>query len=284
ELQASPRLTVPEAEIEQYTRLERQRRFLLSDMDQGAEGDRRAALRELRVPGRQALILARGLRAAGDLEGARKLVEAFKEDMTGDGVSNGWYYLGQERLARADLELGSNLSDADQPLEAKRWLQAGTERLQGIVDRLVEVGASEDSLTPYKDLLAGALVSLAVHANVRMGQPEEALAYYERAYALKQDDFMRVLLACYRARSGHVQEARDLLASVAVAPALFYNLACTHALLGDREQALYWLKRELTENHPEPASLKRQKEWAAQDPDLYSLREDPAFQALVSTR
>ncbi|MDF1837925.1 MAG: hypothetical protein P1V35_08655, partial [Planctomycetota bacterium] len=284
DVQASPGMRVPEAEIEVYTQLERQRRILLRRIEQGEGANKEQALLDLRVPGRQALRLARGLRAAGEMKRAQSLVEAFKEELAGNGVSDAWYYLGQERLARADLELGSNLSDADKPLEAQRWLEAGTERLQGIMERLTEAGASSTALRPYKDLLAGALVSLAVHANVRLGKPEQALEYYERAYALKQDDFMRVLLACYRARSGQESEARSLLKSVAVAPALYYNLACTHALLGDREEALFWLGKELAENHPEPASLRRQRQWAAQDPDLLSLRGDAAFQALISTR
>ncbi|MFT4648815.1 MAG: tetratricopeptide (TPR) repeat protein [Glaciecola sp.] len=284
DVQSSPGTRVPEAEIEVYTRLERQRRILLRRIEQGESGDRKKVLLDLRVPGRQALRLARGLRAAGEMERARDLVRSFKKDLSGNGISDAWYYLGQERLAAADLELGSNLSDADKPLEAQRWLEAGTERLQGIVERLKEAGAGPDALRPYQDLLAGALVSLAVHANVRLGQPDKALAYYERAYRLKQGDFMRVLLACYRARSGKESEARSLLNSVAVSPPLYYNLACTHALLGDRKEALFWLGKELGENHREPASLLRQKAWAAQDPDLVSLREDAAFRALIGTK
>lgn len=283
-VQSSPGTRVPEAEIEVYTRLERQRRILLRRIEQAEGSDRRKVLLDLRVPGRQALRLSRGLRAAGEMQRARNLIKAFKKDLTDNGISDAWYYLGQERLARADLELGANLSDGDKPLEAQRSLEAGTERLQAIVQRLQEAGAGPKALEPYRDLLAGALVSLAVHANVRLGKPEQALAYYERAYALKQDDFMRVLLACYRARSGKSAEARSLLNSVAVAPSLYYNLSCTHALLGDRDQALFWLRKEFTENHPEPASLKRQKIWASQDPDLVSLRKDPGFQALVGGR
>ncbi len=283
-VQSSPGTRVPEPEIEVYTRLERQRRILLRRIEQSEGSDRRKVLLDLRVPGRQALRLSRGLRAAGEMQRARELIKDFKKDLTGNGISDAWYYLGQERLARADLELGANLSDADKPLEAQRSLEAGTERLQAILQRLQEAGAGPKALEPYRDLLAGALVSLAVHANVRLAKPEQALAYYERAYALKQDDFMRVLLACYRARSGKAAEARSLLNSVAVAPSLYYNLACTHALLGDREQALFWLRKEFAENHPEPASLQRQRIWARQDPDLVSLRKDPGFQALVGGR
>ena len=33
--------------------------------------------------------------------------------------------------------------------------------------------------------------------------------YFERAFALRRDDFMQVLLACYRARAGRATEARE---------------------------------------------------------------------------
>ena len=92
---------------------------------------------------------------------------------------------------------------------------------------------------------------------------------------------MRVLLACYRARSGHAEEARRVLAGLTPAPALYYNLACTHALLGERERALALLERDFRTNYPSPGALARQKAWAAKDPDLASLRDDPRFRALV---
>ena len=111
--------------------------------------------------------------------------------------------------------------------------------------------------------------------------PERALAYFERAYELDQRDFMQVLLACYRARSGRDDEARAVLRTVRPAPALFYNLACTHAMLGDAELAIDFLQRDFLENHPSTGSLERQKEWARGDPDLASLRGDPRFQRLV---
>ena len=90
-----------------------------------------------------------------------------------------------------------------------------------------------------------------------------------------------MLYACYRARSGRAAEARAALTGVQPSPAVFYNLACTYALLGDQDTAIDFLQRELEENHPTPASLERQKAWAAGDPDLASLRENPRFQRLV---
>ena len=49
---------------------------------------------------------------------------------------------------------------------------------------------------------------LAVNANVRLGDPARALAYFERAYTLDQSPSMEVLRACYRARSGRAEEAQ----------------------------------------------------------------------------
>ena len=92
---------------------------------------------------------------------------------------------------------------------------------------------------------------------------------------------MQVLLACYRARSGRAAEARSVLDGIQPAPPLYYNLACTHALLGDTELAVDYLRREFLENHPTAASLTKQKAWAKGDPDLASLRDDPGFRRLV---
>ena len=92
---------------------------------------------------------------------------------------------------------------------------------------------------------------------------------------------MDVLLACYRARSGRDSEARAALAEVPHAPRLYYNLACTYALLGEVERALEYLERELLENQSSPGARARQRLWARTDPDLVSLREDPRFAHLV---
>ena len=130
-------------------------------------------------------------------------------------------------------------------------------------------------------LLAEALTSLAVNSNVKLGRPDEAVAWVERAHALRDDSWSRLLLACYRARAGRADEARALLRRVRPSPSLHYNLACTHALLGETDAALAWLERDLDPLSSSPGALRRQKDWAAQDPDLASLRDDSRFKALV---
>ncbi len=190
------------------------------------------------------------------------------------------------------LGLASSLMDEDKAEEADGVGRQAVERLEGLENTMVELMRQDRDpenqarvavyLRQTRQRLGNALLSLAVNANVRGGDPDKALAYFERAYELDQSDFMRVLLACYRARSGRDVEARAVLSTVEPAPRLYYNLACTHALLGDADLALDWLRRELTENHDTPGAMRRQKQWAADDPDLASLRDDPRFQRLVT--
>ena len=268
----------PEAELEELALLDRRRQLLLMERG-GAE-----SLRGLRMPASLALWLAEDLREEGRGSEARALARAMQEQLEGEGISRWWYYPAQVLIARADLAIGSAYTDEDEPLRAQEALLAAVERLEGLERQLTENGAGPDALALYRSLRATALVSLAVNANVKLGDPDQALDYYEKAYALRSDEFMTVLLACYRARSGRSEEARDLLRRVRPGPGTWYNLACTHALLGDREEALDWLAKELAENHPSEASRERQRIWARGDPDLASLRGDPRFQALVGGR
>ena len=66
-----------------------------------------------------------------------------------------------------------------------------------------------------------------------------------------------------------------------VSPFNYYNLACTHALLGDVELALDYLAREFRGIGRSPGAVSRQREWARTDPDLAALRGDPRFEELV---
>jgi tetratricopeptide (TPR) repeat protein len=198
--------------------------------------------------------------------------------------------------ARLLLCIGGGYTDDDLPQQAEEKLLAAVDRLveleSGIRDVLDGLSPDEDpsvragyqaNLAATERLRGQVLVSLAVNANVKMGDVERALEYFERAYELDQSDFMKVLRGCYRARVGRAEEARKGLLEVQVAPELYYNMACTWALLGEDELALDFLTRELAENHPTPGSHARQRDWAASDPDLESLRGDPRFRRLVDT-
>ena len=93
---------------------------------------------------------------------------------------------------------------------------------------------------------------------------------------------MEVLRACYRARSGRAEEARTVLRKVVPTAQLYYNIACTHALLGEKGPALDFLERDFRENYPTPGARARQTEWARKDPDLTRLRGEPRFERLVA--
>lgn len=59
------------------------------------------------------------------------------------------------------------------------------------------------------------------------------------------------------------------------APQNWYNLACSHALLAEREAALAALKRAIDLGYDDA-------DWMREDKDLISLRDDPAFQSLLN--
>lgn len=271
---------IPEEELEELSNLQYRQRLLeneiAKDRSQGWKN-----LLDLRVPGSQALWLARDLRNEGRGPDSRRVARRMKEDLEAAGISNGWYYQGMQLLVRADLVIGSAYTDEDEPVRAAEALLAAVARLESIERRLEEAGAGARDLEPYRLLRSNALVSLAVNSNVKLGRVEEANQYYEQAYELRQDEFMRVLLACYRARAGRDQEARDLLREVRAGPQTYYNIACTYALLGETARALDHLELEFEMNHPSEASRRRQQAWAAGDPDLANLREDPRFRLLT---
>ncbi|MEE8469264.1 MAG: hypothetical protein V3T22_12460, partial [Planctomycetota bacterium] len=271
---------IPEQELVELSNLQMRQRMLENEIAEDREGGW-SNLQGLRVPGSQALWLARDLRNEGRGLESRIVAGRLKDDLQRTGISNGWYYQGMQLLVRADLVIGSAYTDEDQPVRAAEALSAAVARLESVERRLTEAGAGERELQPYRLLRSNALVSLAVNANVRLGRIGEANDYYEQAYELRQDDFMRVLLACYRARAGRDQEARDLLREIRPGPQTYYNVACTYSLLGETARALDYLELEFEENHPGEASRRRQQEWAAGDPDLANLRDDPRFLTLT---
>lgn len=243
------------------------------------EGD--AALLRQRGVSRAGLAFAERNREQGRAESARRIAERASTDLEAlrgrlDELTLARY------LAAAESALGGALMDLERGTEAEQVFERALSRLDGA---LSEVRSREDSSSEriVQAQRAGMLTSLAVNANVKLRASQKALEYFERAYELDQSDFMRVMLACYRARAGRRDEARAALADLRVLPANYYNLACTWALLGERELALDYLARDLAEMRTQPGARERQQNWAKGDPDLESLRGDPRFEALVAT-
>lgn len=252
-------------------------RFERMFQDELKDGD--DALRRKRGVSRAGLGFAERLREQGRAETARRTAERVVTDLeTFRGVLDDLNF--SRTLAAAESALGGALMDLNRPSEAQDVFTRALERLRAAA---VELESVEDpaATRAVRVQTAGMLTSLAVNANVKMRQPERALEYFEQAYELDQSDFMRVLLACYRARAGRADEALAALADLPVSPNNFYNLACTHALLGQRELALDYLQRDFDELRTSVGARERQKAWAKDDPDLESLRSEPRFQAMV---
>jgi hypothetical protein len=245
------------------------------------EGTSWSAHLRRRVPTDAALRLCEGLRAEGRTEEARALAQHVIDDLRGAGevLRATW---GEELVARAEVAIASAWMDDDQPEQAEELYQAALQRLEVLERESADRGVPPQALAGLQLQRADVLVGLAVNSNVKRRSHEAAVEFFERAWALRQDDFMRVLLACYRARAGRHAEARAVLRDVPVSPTNFYNLACTYALLGERELALDFLDRALAELRASPGQLERRKTWARGDPDLESLRGEPRFEALVA--
>ena len=261
-------------------------------MDELEEGRPRqeafAYLARERNPSQLALWLARDLRLEGRPVETRELAERMLEDLRESGL----IYPALE--SEIELVVASSYTEEDRPEDAEDTLLGVLDELETLVKQLkkdratTEENEEHELVQAYDDYiqrtelrLADCLVSLAVNANVRMGAGEKALAYFERAFEINQSDFMRALLACYRARSGRMEEARVQLREVSPAPALYYNMACTFALMGEPNLALEFLQRDFEENQQSRGTRERQKQWAGDDPDLASLRGLERFQELV---
>ena len=233
---------------------------------------------------RQARIdLAATLREEGRGAEARRLLESFLKEMEAGSLLQTYVWAIQS-AARAESSIGSCLCDEGEPVEAERYFLRAAGRLEDLEAHFESRGLSPAAYRDITSMRAGVLISLAVNANVRLKDTERALEFFERAYELRQDAFATVLLACYRARSGKEREARAALARVVPEPGLYYNLACTHALLGDTQRALSFLELELSVNHTTRGARERQRAWARDDPDLSSLRSEARFEELTSPR
>lgn len=264
-------------------------RKAMDAMEQGQTREEAFAyLARERNPSQLALSLARDLRLEGRPIETRELAERMLDDLR----QTGQIYPALE--SEIELVVASSYTEEDRPEDAEETLLGVLDELETLVKQLKKdrataeenqehelVQAYDDYITRMELRLADCLVSLAVNANVRMGAAEKALAYFERAFEINQSDFMRALLACYRARSGRMEEARVQLREVSPAPPLYYNMACTYALMGEPELALEFLQRDFEENQQSRGTRERQKQWASDDPDLASLRGLERFQELV---
>ena len=120
-----------------------------------------------------------------------------------------------------------------------------------------------------------------------LGRPDEArearregLRRVERQLELEPNDPRALSLgAAELFYDGQRERAIEWAARAAAAapddPAVWYNVACTYAGMGEKEEALRWLEMMFGRGMGG-------REWALHDPDFDLLRDDPRFRALVA--
>ncbi len=150
------------------------------------------------------------------------------------------------------------------------------EEAADLVDRAIEANGDDYNVyVPY---------TLALNRLDRKAQYEDLcqkqMAALERQLELAPDDVRaRILLASRYADMKREEEAvRQTEMAVALRPGdsnILYNAACTFGLLGRKREALDMLKRACDVGF-------RDFVWAARDPDLACVHEDPEFLALCS--
>lgn len=134
------------------------------------------------------------------------------------------------------------------------------------------VRASGHSSVRVCELRAEALRGLERHA--------EALAEFEAADKRAPGQLATLMgMAWCLKRVDRLDDAIDVMHRAyqlhSDEPVVLYNIACYHALAGDKQQALSWLGRAL---RMEPALRKL----IPAETDFAQLREDPDFQFIVS--
>ena len=162
---------VPLEEEEELLVLSRFRSRLLR-AQQEMERTGYGALLELRVPSSLGMWIARDLRNEGRAAESRALAENVRAGLERDGYYLS-YYWGLERLAEIEMSIGSSYTDEDEPERAEVELKKAVERLEGIEERLRDLGAGGRQLAAVRSMRCTALVSLAVNANVKQKDPEE---------------------------------------------------------------------------------------------------------------
>ena len=110
------------------------------------------------------------------------------------------------------------------------------------------------------------------------GMYAEAIVEYRRSLALNDDPFAKALLVRSLAKSGKRDEALKLVAQLKADSAQryvsHYCLAIAYTALGEKEEALMLLEKDLAERSSFVS-------YSAGEPALDDLRDDPRFKALL---
>lgn len=187
-------------------------------------------------------------------------------------ISRAYYYEGLaaldlERFEEAKASFRKGIKICEQEIESlkKIWQNAAVEAAQDYYNR---------------EKARGLLYLEAV--NTFTGGELQKSEHLVREAGRTSPDFEApaLALALVQVRQGRREFALEVMNNMDPYPDRFYNAACLHALLGNRKEALGFLKDHLSDYTP-PDRLHLEKRYAQNDPDLKVLRNDPDFITLV---
>jgi serine/threonine protein kinase/predicted Zn-dependent protease len=179
------------------------------------------------------------------------------------------------RFARAAIEQKADCDGAYNILGRALFASDRLDEAAGLVEKALEsCGDDYNTYIPYQNVLSKLGRTREVRElRVRM------MGVIEKQLELVPEDVRaRILLGGLCAKLDRPEDAiRHLQMAVALRPGdanVLYNAACTYGLLGNRTEALEAIRRAFGAGYGN-------REWAARDPDLALLRDDPEFQQLT---
>jgi adenylate cyclase len=168
------------------------------------------------------------------------------------GLYEPYYFYGRDCLGSGKFEKAARLfSEAckirPEDYQAPSFLAMAYAELGREKDHAASYKRSLECVEKHVDLHPddGRALTFGAYALVEQGQPERAREWLDRALDADRDE-----------------------------PAIMYNVACTHCLLGETDKALELLDRAIEQGYGHRA-------WLSHDPDLAPLRDDPRFQKLL---
>ena len=167
--------------------------------------------------------------------------------------------------------------DASWSILGRAYFASGRfEEAAALAERAIEANGDDyNTYLPYRNSLQRLQRKKdADHVDERL-----AKVLRQQLELVPEDVRARVLLAATLGSLGQDAEesVRHLQTAVALRPGdsnILYNAACTYGVIGKKAEALETLKKSFVAGYGNP-------NWAAKDPDLKCLHDDPEFQKLV---
>lgn len=224
----------------------------------------------------QAHLKSADVASARALELDAELAEA--HSARGYYLSQASDYLEAEKEFRRALELNPNSYDACYHYGRVCIANGKHELAREMFERAIQIDPA--------DIFAASYICIA-YSN--LGEPQkatdsglEALRKLRKHLQLNPDDVRALqLIATHTANDGNADEAREYLDRIfELSPSdtgVLYNSACAYAVLGDVDRSLEFLDRALSQGQ-------HLYDWAKNDSDFESLRDNPRFQELLARR